>query len=452
MVTNNGGKKSSTVDSHLSTVSRDTIYDIVHRASVPRATSATAAIVVGNTSLPPFHLFLFPEITMKAKVTNHDEVYDRQIRLWGAEAQKRMSTARVLYIRLSGVTCEMLKNLILAGVPAVICDGRAYPEAVREVPSSFFVAEEMENIVMNGQTNANDDDEGVVTTENANEPMAKKAKVMKMTVADAVMPKIDELNPLLHGRNSIEERDLMSLPRSYFAEFDAIVASRLTVEEVKFISSCLCESGQNTAAEVSGDAKEEKVEDSGRNTLFIVADTFGLDGCAHLDFGKNHTFRREVGKDKLSDISKVDPYVSMQDMFTMPLSEVKTGRWDKVIPRGLLLQRLLMDYWGQQRTTEEQKEVDADSHRFVDFATNWFSVNNLSNNDESAANHLNLSQLAPIAAHPEISPVSATLGGLLGNEVIKALAGRGEPANNVLLFDGVDGGCRSFVMCGEKQK
>ncbi len=356
--------------------------------------------------------------------------------------------------------------MILAGVAAVICDGRAYPDAVREVPSSFFVAEEMEKIMlmMMEQNNA---EKGLTTTmptttngtDNAEEeeeeqppPMAKRPKVMKkMTVADAVMPKIDELNPLLRGRNSIEERDLMSLPRSYFGEFDAIVASRLTVEEVKFISSCLCESSTMNpieAAALAATAEEEKEEGAiGKSTLLIVADTFGLEGCAHLDFGKNHTYRREIGKDKLSDVSKVDPYVSMHDMFTLPLCEVKTGRWDKVIPRGLLLQRLLMEYWGQQRT-KEHTEKESDHHRFVDFATNWFSSNNLSNDDESATNYVNLTQLASIAAHPEISPVSATLGGLLGNEVIKVLTGRGEPANNVILFDGVDGGCRSFVLCG----
>lgn len=389
-----------------------------------------------------------PQYTMKGKAaataTNHDDVYDRQIRLWGAEAQKRMSTARVLYIHLSGVSCEILKNLILAGVAAVICDGRAYPTAVREVPSSFFVAEEMEKSMMI-ERNSDNDEEPVP-------PMAKRAKVTRMTVADAVMTKIDELNPLLHGRNSIEDRDLMSLPPSYFGKFDAIVASRLTVEEVKFISSCLSESGTNEDASVGEEKRRENEQNNNeRNTLFIVADTFGLEGCAHLDFGKNHTYRREIGKDKLSDMSKVDPYVSMHDMFTMPLCKVKTGRWDKVIPRGLLLQRLLIDYWGQQRT-ENQAEKDGDHHRFVDFATKWFVSNNLSNNDESAANQINLLQLSPIAAHPEISPVSATLGGLLGNEVIKALTGRGEPANNILLFDGVDGGCRSFVLCcGEKE-
>jgi ubiquitin-like 1-activating enzyme E1 A len=57
-----------------------------------------------------------------------------------------------------------------------------------------------------------------------------------------------------------------------------------------------------------------------------------------------------------------------------------------------------------------------------------------------------LTQLADIADHPEVSPVSAVLGGILGNEVIKAFTGKGEPANNIMLFNGVDGGCRSFLL------
>uniref|UniRef100_A0A8C3UYS6 SUMO1 activating enzyme subunit 1 n=1 Tax=Catharus ustulatus TaxID=91951 RepID=A0A8C3UYS6_CATUS len=42
--------------------------------------------------------------------------YDRQIRLWGLEAQKRLRTSRVLLVGLRGLGAEVAKNLILAGV------------------------------------------------------------------------------------------------------------------------------------------------------------------------------------------------------------------------------------------------------------------------------------------------------------------------------------------------
>jgi ubiquitin-like 1-activating enzyme E1 A len=320
-----------------------------------------------------------------------------------------MSNARVLYVNLTGVSCEIMKNLVLAGVACTVCDDRPYPDAVREMPCSFFRAVDME-AAATASSNNNDD-----------EPKTKKAKTTPTTVASAIQPKVEELNPLLSGRNSIEERPLASLPDDYFTQFDAIVSSRLTVSEVKRISSSL-----------------QKAEES---KLFIVTDTFGFDGCAHLDFGSSHTYRRELGKDKLSDLMNVKPHISMVDMLDVPLADVK-GRWDKVVPSTLVVHRLLMDYWGESKSNDGQK------HDFVNFASGWLSSNNLPTDSVS----MDLSQLADIANHPEVSPVCAVLGGLLGNEVIKALTGKGEPANNVMLFNGINGGCRSFlVTAGEKK-
>eukprot|EP00741_Cyanophora_paradoxa_P014266 tig00020780_g13758.t1 len=44
------------------------------------------------------------------------QVYDRQIRLWGVEAQRAMSSASVLVCGVTGLCAEAVKNLVLAGV------------------------------------------------------------------------------------------------------------------------------------------------------------------------------------------------------------------------------------------------------------------------------------------------------------------------------------------------
>mmetsp|Transcript_8334 Transcript_8334/g.17400 ORF Transcript_8334/g.17400 Transcript_8334/m.17400 type:complete len:375 (-) Transcript_8334:262-1386(-) len=374
---------------------------------------------------------------MTPKATSYDDVYDRQIRLWGIDAQQRMSKARVLYIRLSGVTCEIMKNLVLAGVAAVVCDDRPYPEAVREMPCSFFSAEEME---ANVAGKSKSDGEG--------EPDAKKARLTPSTVAAAIEKKVEELNPLLNGRNGIEERALSSIPDEYFAQFDAIVASRLSVEESKRISNALQKSMRDKEQKPGNNIDDVKTAKN--ETLFIITDTFGFDGCAHLDFGRNHFYRRELGKDKLSDVMGIDPYVSLSDMLNTPLADVK-GKWDKVPPRILLLHRLLMDYWaGIGDSNNLRGKGDKQRHReFVIFAENWLEVNKISMEAISTESEpLDLEHFADIARYPEISPVNAVLGGVLGNEVIKALTGKGEPANNILLFNGFDGGCRSFLLRG----
>ena len=324
-----------------------------------------------------------------------------------------------------------MKNLVLAGVAAVVCDPRPYPDAVRELPSSFFRASEMEKIIAEREK------------ETEGEPDSKRLKASK-TVAEAVAPEIDELNPLLVGRNSIEERAIALLPDDYFGKFDAVVASRLTVAEAKRISLAI-QKHQSEKKNDDGDESEE-------NNLFIVTDTFGLDGCAHLDFGSSHRYRRELGKDKLSDPTKIDPYVSMADMLDVPLADA-TGRFDKVPPRVLVLQRLLMDYWEENKKTgsgqvdEEKSEQD-----FAAFAKKWLNTNKIpqSSLEIEEGQSVELGHLAGIALHPEVSPVAAVLGGVLGNEAIKSLTRKGEPANNVLLFSGLDGGCRSFLLSAEK--
>lgn len=47
------------------------------------------------------------------------ELYDRQIRLWGLESQKRIRGARILISGLNGLGAEIAKNIILSGVKSV---------------------------------------------------------------------------------------------------------------------------------------------------------------------------------------------------------------------------------------------------------------------------------------------------------------------------------------------
>ena len=50
------------------------------------------------------------------------EQYDRQIRLWGVDAQRRMRDARVLVLGVNALGAEVVKNLLLAGVNVTLAD------------------------------------------------------------------------------------------------------------------------------------------------------------------------------------------------------------------------------------------------------------------------------------------------------------------------------------------
>ena len=52
------------------------------------------------------------------KIITEDEaaLYDRQIRLWGVEAQRRLLSSRILIINMKGLGAEIAKNIVLGGI------------------------------------------------------------------------------------------------------------------------------------------------------------------------------------------------------------------------------------------------------------------------------------------------------------------------------------------------
>jgi ubiquitin-like 1-activating enzyme E1 A len=72
-----------------------------------------------------------------------DEIalYDRQLRLWGVEAQNRMRKAHVLLITLRALGNEVAKNLVLAGIGALtVLDSENTNEG--KSPGEFLMTEE----------------------------------------------------------------------------------------------------------------------------------------------------------------------------------------------------------------------------------------------------------------------------------------------------------------------
>lgn len=64
-------------------------------------------------------------------------VYDRQLRLWGVQAQQRLLKAKVLIWGLEGCNVEACKNLVLAGVSLTIRDHRT--ASASDVAFNYFL-------------------------------------------------------------------------------------------------------------------------------------------------------------------------------------------------------------------------------------------------------------------------------------------------------------------------
>lgn len=63
-----------------------------------------------------------------------NELYDRQIRLWGAETQARLGKAEVLIVGMDQVALDLAKNLALSGCQLTLLDLRTVErEDIRSV-------------------------------------------------------------------------------------------------------------------------------------------------------------------------------------------------------------------------------------------------------------------------------------------------------------------------------
>lgn len=75
---------------------------------------------------------------MESVSEEESQRYDRQIRVWGVEAQSRIQRSRVFVSGLRGLNAEVIKNIVLAGVNVVVHDDCAL--SVEHLSSLFFCA------------------------------------------------------------------------------------------------------------------------------------------------------------------------------------------------------------------------------------------------------------------------------------------------------------------------
>ncbi|VDL50586.1 unnamed protein product [Hymenolepis diminuta] len=67
-------------------------------------------------------------------------LYDRQIRLWGLEAQARLKKAKILLLGLSPISGEIIKNIVLCGVNTLtLCDDKLV--TITDIDSCFLFEE-----------------------------------------------------------------------------------------------------------------------------------------------------------------------------------------------------------------------------------------------------------------------------------------------------------------------
>lgn len=97
----------------------------------------------GNGYNPATDSLTATETITMAPGLSADEIalYDRQIRLWGAQAQERIRSANILLVSLRALGTEIAKNLTLAGIRSLtIIDDE--PVVEEDLGAGYFLREE----------------------------------------------------------------------------------------------------------------------------------------------------------------------------------------------------------------------------------------------------------------------------------------------------------------------
>lgn len=307
--------------------------------------------------------------------------YDRQIRLWGLDAQKRLRGAKVLVIGIGGLGSEVVKNVVLAGVHTMtLMDHRnVMPE---DLSSQLLITPD----------------------------------AVGTNIASASLPRTKELNPnvVVSAVETKAEEDI-----KFLLNFDVVCLTRTNADE-KILVSNFCH----------------------KNAIkFICGDVFGFYGFGFFDLG-HHDFVMDVenndNSSKTSNGNSNDTVTVKKTVDFCSYEQALREDWSKRSRRDLKLSSpayfimLIVDEFFNKHSRLPTHDL-ADYHLLSSLKSDILSKHGIANSfdkyfpDEFAQFCISV-----------LNPIAAIVGGVLGQEIIKAISQKDPPHNNFFCFDGVN--------------
>jgi molybdopterin/thiamine biosynthesis adenylyltransferase len=304
------------------------------------------------------------------------QLYDRNIRCWGIEAQKRIRGARILLIGFKSMNAEICKNLVLAGINSVtIVDTEIVTP--RDLCSNIFLT----------------------------------AADIGIKRGEAVVSSVRALNPLVDVQ--FKDADPLKLEDVFLKSFNLVCAS-----------ICLL----STMVKLNNQCRELGVH-------FIATDTFCLSAYFFSDLHKFHYNVAETGS--ASDTNKgTDPPAkkARKDMTVefVSLEKALATKWTKLGRRTAKLYYGMQLVYALKEAEASNKDSDQDPSKI------WAQlVSEHEGKQEVLSEEYKIALLNNLGC--EFVPVSAIVAGIAAQEMIKILSANDEPLNNFFFYDSSDG-------------
>ncbi|CAH0390732.1 unnamed protein product [Bemisia tabaci] len=330
------------------------------------------------------------------------ELYDRQIRLWGLESQKRLRAAKVLVIGMSGLGAEVTKNIVLAGVKSLtMMDGSVATK--EDLCSQFFI------------------------------PHSELGK----NRAEASVERAQQLNPMVEVKAVPHYPEKFADEPDFYTKFDIVCATRLDLPTYLKINT-ICRNA---------------------NVKFFCADVFGTFGYHFSDL-QNHEYAEEetkqIAKPVLSShtpnkrakmekeavkvtVKKTDKFVPLQAVVDMDWKNEENKKKLNEMDSSFILSMILLSFRSKQKRDPSPATREEDIKLLQSIRDEFLT-------DKSV----------PLEKVPdecfrtvfaEVSPSCAVVGGVLAQEIIKVVSQKGAPHNNLFLFNPLSS-CGTVVSLG----
>jgi len=318
-------------------------------------------------------------------------IYDRQIRLWGVEAQQRLRKAKILLVGMSSLGNEVCKNVLLAGVKHMtILDDATFTE--KDLCQQFFSTK----------------------------------KDLGKNRAEASLPRSNELNPMVEivadQQNIVEKTD------DFYKKFDVV---------------CLNDCPANVQIKVNEICHRLGIK-------FLCGHVFGYYGYMFSDLGK-HTYMEEKVKkmeekkrseegSSMAKKAKIEQseteyeekesvFCTLSEALAAPVFEGKTLRQANQVSKTYIIMQVLLEYERRYGEFPDCFESNERLQKLLDVRSEVLEKLQIDNEllPEEFASHCT----------GTLFPVAPIIGGVIGQEVIKAVSGKDTPHNNFFFYDGV---------------
>ncbi|EMD31416.1 hypothetical protein CERSUDRAFT_119795 [Gelatoporia subvermispora B] len=309
-------------------------------------------------------------------------VYDRQIRLWGLEAQQRMRNATILVVNLGGAATEAVKNIVLAGIgKLIVADAREVAEA--DLGAGFFFRDE---------------------------DVGRKR-------VDAAKARIESLNPLV----TVE-----TVPDASAVAGDALDSLLRGVDMV-----CVTDSDRETMIRINDACRRA-------GKPFYAGGTYGLYGYIFCDLlTHDYIAPDRSAKESAKDIKNTTTYAPLRSALEHRWAGLSRKQTKELNPAAVFS---VLALWEYQATHGGARPDDASEATKLKAITDMLLANAQVNKQAMPVVPYEVLQTVATTAAHELSPVCAVVGGMVAQDILKALAARESPIVNFFVFDGSTGG------------